>query len=419
MGIDFRRDDIEAVENISTAFVRSEVNGKMIHGQGKKRNRALKIYVIWTFLIALVNLAAGVIPGLGDWYIRHIFPIWVNTYGRLMDIFPFSVGEWMLAAGVAVVCIALMLGLVLFVIAIMRKLQGPHGKTEDFHRYPSWIRRYYLFFAWTLLVVCTIMTLNCALLYRASTFSEQYFPDARGEYTLEELIGLRNMVVERCNALSLEMERDEEGTIVYNGSARDMQEGAIRAMQQLGQSYDQLDGYYPHPKPFLASDFFSQQYMQGYYFPFSMEANYNNVMYIMNKPDTFCHELAHLRGYIYEDEANFISFLACIQSGDPVFEYSGYLAVLNYLDNDFYKAVGKDRDAYLAQPLISAQVREDNVFVTDEEWERINGKALIDTETVDQVSDVLRDTSLKAFGVSDGVLSYNRVVRLLLQWYYG
>lgn len=418
MGID-TKGYVEAVGIFSTAFVRYEANGKMTHRQGKKTNRALKIYGIWTLLVVLINMAAGIIPGLGDWYIRHIFPIWVNTYGRLMDIFPFSVGEWMLAAGVVVVCIALVLGLALCVAGIVRKIRGQRIDAEYSHWCPLWIRRYYLFFAWTLLAVCTIMTLNCALLYRAGTFSEQYFPDVRGEYTLEELIGLRNMVVERCNALSQEMERDSEGTVMYNGSVRDMQDTAIRAMRQLGRSYDQLDGYYPHPKPFLASDFFSQQHMQGYYFPFSMEANYNDVMYIMNKPDTFCHELAHLRGYIYEDEANFISFLACIQSGDPVFEYSGYLSVLNYLDNDFYKAVGRDRETYLAQPLISAQVRADNVFVTDAEWERINGKALIDTETVDRVSDILRDTSLKAFGISDGVLSYNRVVRLLLEWYYG
>ena len=66
----------------------------------------MKIYGVWALLVVLVNLAAGVVPGLGDWYIRHVFPIWVNTYGRFMDIFPFSVGEWMLALGVAVVCSA-------------------------------------------------------------------------------------------------------------------------------------------------------------------------------------------------------------------------------------------------------------------------------------------------------------------------
>lgn len=373
----------------------------------KKRHRALKVYGIWALLVVAVNLAAAVIPGLSDKYIRYVFPLWVNTYGRFMDIFSFSVGEWMLAAGVLLVCVALVL------MPILGLAHAVHWK-----RCRIYIRRYYTFFAWTLLAVCTVMTLNCSLLYHAGTFSEHYFPHAKDSYTLEELTELRNFVVEKCNTLALEMERDREGNVLYRGSVRDMQEEAVGAMQRLGQSYDQLEGYYPHPKPFAASDFFCQQHMQGYYFPFSMEANYNDVMYIMNKPDTFCHELAHLRGYIYEDEANFISFLACTESGSPIFEYSGYLSVLNYLDNDFYKAVGQDRETYLAQPRISAQVIADNIFVAEQEWERINGRALIDTETVDQVSDVLRDTSLKAFGVSDGVLSYNRVVQLLLAWYY-
>lgn len=59
----------------------------------KKRHRAIKIYALWALLVVLVNLAAGVVPGLGDWYIRHIFPVWVNTYGRFMDLLPFRWGN--------------------------------------------------------------------------------------------------------------------------------------------------------------------------------------------------------------------------------------------------------------------------------------------------------------------------------------
>lgn len=81
--------------------------------------------------------------------------------------------------------------------------------------------------------------------------------------------------------------------------------------------------------------------MLGYYFPFSMEANYNKVAYVTNLPVTMCHELAHLKGYIQEDEANFIGFLACISSDDLLFQYSGYLSVLNYVNNDFMKLLGK------------------------------------------------------------------------------
>ncbi len=99
-----------------------------------------------------------------------------------------------------------------------------------------------------------------------------------------------------------------------------------------------------------------------------------------------------------------------------LFQYSGYLSVLNYLDNDFYKAVGKDAKKYLEQPRIEEQVYEDKVFVTQKEWERIEKKAWISTETVEQVSDAFIETNLKVNGVADGKLSYSRVVRLLLQY---
>jgi hypothetical protein len=225
------------------------------------------------------------------------------------------------------------------------------------------------------------------------------------------------------------MVRDEEGRIVYDGNAgansrrNQMADEAIACMQKLGETYPQLDGWYPRPKPMMFSDLMCQQYMCGYYFPFSMEANYNDVMYLMNKPATFCHELAHLRGYIFEDEANFIAYLACLESEDPVFQYAGYLSVINYLSNDLYKAYLDEEELFvetvtktgLVAPL--EQVSLDNIFVEDSEWDRINDKAVVDTETVEEVSDTFTNATLKLNGVSDGMVSYSRVVRLLLQYY--
>ena len=203
-----------------------------------------------------------------------------------------------------------------------------------------------------------------------------------------------------------------------------MADTARMVMKSLGAEYPQLDGYYPRPKALFFSDFMCQQYMQGYYFPFSMEANYNDVMHILNIPSTMCHELAHLRGYIFEDEANFIGYLACVRSEDEFFQYAGYLSVLNYLYNDLVKARKGNPEAFEAAAervppaAISEQVWEDNIFVTEEEWNRINESALIDTEVVDKAADVFIDTNLKVNGVSDGKVSYSRVVRLLLQYYY-
>lgn len=418
------------------------------------------IFAAIGLLVVLLNAAAWNSRAFSDWYIANIFPIWVNLYGRLTGLFPFSVGEWMLGAGVALAAFALLLGVLCAVAGAVRgirRLGGGYaagrlkGQAADNAGAAGIFRRaagragtggfwrfaagFYRFFAWAVLIVCLVMTLNCFILYHASTFSEHYFGEDDGEYELTELIAVYNMVAERCNGLAAVMERDEAGRVIYTGSNGELKDAEYRAqlddladrarelMRRLGKDYPQLDGFYPRPKALLTSDFMCQQYMKGYYFPFSMEANYNDVMQILNMPETMCHELAHLRGYIFEDEANFIAYLACTQSEDAFIRYSGYLGVLVYLNNDLYKAWEESRVSYdaavsLIRPVaVDSQVWEDDVFVTQEEWDRINGKALIDTEIVDEISDVFIDTNLKVNGVTDGAVSYSRVVRLLLQYY--
>lgn len=376
-----------------------------------KFNLKQKIYLGILAGIVGLNVAAWCIPAFCDRYIAYIFPIWVNTYGRLTGLFPFSVGEWLLAAGVFLTVAALLLGLVLW-----GTYAFPQFRQNGRKKLAGGAAIFYRGLAWILLGVLLVMTLNYTLLYHGSGFNKKYLGIEEREYTFEELLAARNYVVHRCNELSALVERDENGDIVYNG---DMAEEAILQMQKLGETYAGLRGYYPRPKPLVFSDFMCQQYMQGYYFPFSMEANYNDVMYLTNKPATMCHELAHLKGFIYEDDANFVGFLACTSSDDIFFEYSGYLSVLYYLDNDFYEAIGKDWVRYEEEEQILPQVHEDNIFVKQEEWDRINGSALIDTEVVDAVSDSFVETSLKLNGVEDGMISYNRVVQLLLQYYEG
>ena len=112
-----------------------------------------------------------------------------------------------------------------------------------------------------------------------------------------------------------------------------------------------------------------------------------------------------------------------MESEDNFFQYAGNLSVLNYLYNDMYKlwktnpAVYEETAAVIQPIAVSEQVWEDNIFVSDAEWERINDKAIIDTEIVDKAADAFIDTNLKVNGIADGKVSYSRVVTLLLQYY--
>lgn len=372
------------------------------------KKRSVYVYLVIFVGAILLNVAAWNSRAFSDWYMMNILPIWVNSYGWFMGLFPFSVGEFMLIAGVIIVIVAILLGLVRLGFLIFRK------KSTGFNIF---CKRYFQGTAWIALGVFVVLTLNCFICYHGTDFATKYFPkevQAREDYTLEELMIVRDFVVEKCNYLSQQMERDEAGNIIYAG---DMEAAAVECMQTMGQQYEQLAGFYPEPKKICFSGFLSQQYMQGYFFPFSMEANYNRIMNIMNKPSTMCHELAHLKGFIQEDEANLIGYLACIQSDDLFFQYSGYLSVLNYLDNDFYDAVNRDRDLYLSHVHISSQVRKDNEFLSEETWEVVEKKAVVSTETVDKISDEIVDATLIINGVEDGMLSYCRVVGLLLDYY--
>ena len=130
-----------------------------------------------------------------------------------------------------------------------------------------------------------------------------------------------------------------------------------------------------------------------------------------------CHELSHLKGFILEDEANFIGYLACVDSTEPLFQYSAYLSVIAFLDNDFYDAVGEVE--YWKHPAISVQVKKDDIFLTEEAWEQVEGTSVLDTDTVQQASYDFLETTLNLNGVEDGLESYSRVVELLLLYYDG
>lgn len=360
-------------------------------------------------LVVTVNVLSWNSKTLCDRIRQSIFRITQYVQGHISSLFPFSIGEFLLVLAVLLASASLALFVVLFV----GRLRGRAGKE---HRPGKFARRYYDLLLWVVAIVSVVMSTNCFVLYHCSSFSEMYMPESGREYGVKELAIVRDHVVKQCNALAQEMERDEDGYIVYAG---DMERRAVKEMERLGETYPLLGGYYPEPKKLTFSGFFSQQYMMGYYFPFSMEANYNGAMYIANVPATICHELSHVKGFMCEDDANFIGYLACISSEDAFFRYSGYLSVLDYLERDLYESPGNSGEIYLTCEAWSPLVERDNIFLTREAWEEVEEGAILDTETLKRASRSFLETNLQVNGVEEGIASYGDVVRMLLIYYDG
>lgn len=370
-----------------------------------------KILIGFIFCLILLNVAAWRSAAFCDGFRQYFFHPEVEFVARFMNLFPFSVGEVMIYVGVLLVC-CMLLGCLLFLF-----LRKKSGRRVSFFKKRFF--QYSRFFGYLLLVLSFVMTVNCVVLYHSTSFGELYFKEYQKQntiYTQEQLILVRNYVIEQANNLALEMTRDEAGEIIYTG---DIAQGAREAMQNLGKQYALLDGYYPNPKDLKTSKFLSQQYMMGYYFPFSLEANYNGEMYIINMPITMCHELSHLKGFIYEDDANFIGYLACIESKDPFFEYSGYVSVIHYLNQDLLLSLGGNENLYATYMQENDLVKQDNIFLTKEAWDEVNASAIFKTETLKKASDIFLTTSLKLNGVENGMESYGEVVECMLQYYSG
>ena len=130
----------------------------------KKVKKSRLIYISIIVVLLLLQVVAWNSRSFSDAYIAYIFPIWVNTYGRITGSFPFSVGEWMIVAGIAVVISAVLLGMSMIFAGCRHSAKYCRG-----------VKRYFRFFAWVLLFVFAIMTLNCTMIYHGSTFSEKYF----------------------------------------------------------------------------------------------------------------------------------------------------------------------------------------------------------------------------------------------------
>ncbi len=350
------------------------------------------------FVMLILNIAARLSTGFADFYLMYIFPLISVPMSFISGIFPFSVGEILIILAIILVVIGIPLTIILLI--FMKKSR----KTV--------LRVFSLTAMWIFTYIFTTETLNCFIMYQCTPFSERYF-DSDGEHSREELVELYEYLITESNKLAEEVNRDEEGYFVLSD---DIDSNAEEAMNRASEDYPMLSGYYPDAKPIMSSFFMSQTWTSGIYFPFSMESNYNTDMCEINLPYTVCHEYAHLKGVIQEDEAGFIAFIASAQSDSADFRYSGFINALEYVNNDIWE--NDVEEAYGLSAQISPKVMMDWYrFLPENYWEENEEKEIISTETVDAVSDVATDTSLKLNGVEDGIDSYSRIVNLLLDYY--
>ncbi|MCR5583874.1 MAG: DUF3810 domain-containing protein [Lachnospiraceae bacterium] len=327
---------------------------------------------------------------------KHIFK-WMSVgISAVTGIFPFSVAEVSIIIAPFLV-IALIAG---FIVKMVKN------------------RKERLFLSLTFILNAACMAsvvwffycFGCGINYYRASVSE-HFDLVTRDSSAEELAALLgeladDAIEERARLTSF----DENGVYRLPGTPRELAKEAKQAYACFAETYPIFGGMYPAPKCVMLSHLMSYTEIIGLYTCWTMEANVDVDITDYEIGSTMCHELAHLRGFIREDEANFISYMVCSNSDSPDLKYSGTMLAFVYTANAL---VGKNADLY--NETIAAHYDEGmwlDLAANREYWKQFE-KARV----VAEVTNDLNDSYLKANEQEDGVESYGRVVDLLLAKY--
>ena len=358
--------------------------------------RYIIIIAALALLLLTVNIMFRVSKVFAHTYSTTVYPAVVKVFGTVFSIVPFSVIEVLIYAAAAIVLYCIVRLVISFVQS--RKL-----KIWNFFTYR--LKKYLLNLVCIVLVFLIILSLNCTILYHRLTFCVCANIKSRS-HTAEELAALCELLSEEVNGFADEIKTDENGIFTLEGV--DLNSTAIDAMLKLKTEYPFMPSYYPRPKPIAMSKTMSYTNMTGFYSPFTIEANYNKDITDMEIPYTVCHELAHMGGFIHEDEANFIAYLACVKSDSAAFRYSGSVNALIPVLNACYDNFSRERYYEIISKLNEQTIADLNF--QSRYWAQFESK-------VGEITSSMNDTYIKLNGDSEGEKRYGMVTDLLLDYF--
>ncbi len=264
-------------------------------------------------------------------------------------------------------------------------------------------------------LIVTVLTLCCFMNIRRIGIGEQIGLESVSAQDADynSLKALSRELVAKVNALrSRYTETYGEGVFTSHLTFQEKTEAAKRAYEKTAEEIPTLGMLWTTPKEVHFSRAMSYLDVVGMYVPFTMEANINTDAAIYSEPKTICHEMAHIQGYIKEDEANFIAYLVCRNSEEPEFQYSAYISAMILTTNALYQV---DADAYREiMKEVNAGVRMD-LDANNTYWDEIRANKV--GKAINEAASKGNDVYLKISGQKQGVKSYGMAVDLILADY--
>ena len=349
--------------------------------------------IVLIILSVLLLFLARAIPSFAEVYARNIYPVFPRTIGWFFGLFPFSFFE----VGVIIIFLGIIYAIVYAIIDAFR----PKRRMYLIRR----LKRWPVVIVYFLTIVFFMFVLTAGINYERESFADHIGIEVR-ESSVLELVDMYLILVNRANMLASRVVTNESGHFYLHRD--DLYPRATRTMENLHNTYGGLVGFFPRAVSPFFSAAMSHTRITGFFSPWTLEAHYNRQMPEQSIPFVILHELAHLSGYMQEDEANFIAYLAGRDSIYIDFQYSAVYNAISYTLRALRQVTTPEEYAELFS-LLPEQIRRDLSFASSF-WQQFQGRPA-------EVSQRVNDAYLRANRVFDGVMSYGRIVDLLLAYY--
>ncbi|HEX2535741.1 MAG TPA: DUF3810 domain-containing protein [Chitinophagaceae bacterium] len=275
---------------------------------------------LWTLLglALIIKLFSLDESRVERYYTDGFYPWMARGLRTLTGWVPFSLGDLLYAAA--------FLYLIFLLVRLVRHLRARTRPRVVLFK----VFRKLLFIALSVYLIFNIFWgLNYDRLGIAEQFGLKVEP-----YEVAELQVLTEVLVTRLQAAAPAVTDTARQRLDRNGPLFDE---AVVTYSRLSDSLPFLAYRTTSLKPSMYSHIGHFFGFTGYYNPFSGEAQIKTTVPFFLKPFVICHEIGHQLGYGKENEANFVSYLACRRAPHPEFRYSGYLEMYLYAHHELYR----------------------------------------------------------------------------------
>lgn len=223
------------------------------------------------------------------------------------------------------------------------------------------------------------------------------------KYSVFELNRLNSQLAQQVNEFKSAQVKSE-----YQSFEKDavLFDSTKKAYQKASLTFPFLQYQYPSIKSSSFSLLLNFLGINGYYNPFTGEAQVNTSVPVFIRPFVACHEVAHQLGYASESEASFVGYLVAKSSDNNSLLYSAYMDLFLSANRNLYQydSVSAKHWRDVLDPEVKSDFKTWRSFLKSYQ------------NPVEPFITRCYDLFLKSNHQPQGILSYDEVVLYMIQY---